>query len=458
MDKPSRTLSLAAGTQRTHVQRIKSVTATHKSIGGFIMAINIPRGTQDLLPGQIEKWQYVENTVRELCSKFQYKEIRTPMFESTELFVRGVGETTDVVSKEMYTFDDKKGRSLTLRPEGTAPVVRSYIENKMFGNVTQPVKLFYLAQIFRYERPQAGRYRQHHQFGVEALGSADPAIDAEVIGLAYGFYQKVGLTNLQIKLNSLGDAESRNAHREALINHFNPVITELCSDCQKRLEKNPLRILDCKVDRENPIMASAPSIQDFLNEASFNYFEKVKQYLTDMEIPFEVDANLVRGLDYYNHTVFEVMLDSKGFGAITTLSGGGRYNGLVEQLDGPSTPGVGFGMGIERLLLALETEKIELPIEKGIDCYVVTFGEAAKDASVKILNKLRNAGISVERDYMDKKAKGQFKDADRSGAKFAIVLGDEELASNQVNVKNLSTFEQTKVSLENLENYILEVK
>lgn len=422
------------------------------------MAINIPRGTQDLLPGQIEKWQYVESVARDLCNKFQYKEIRTPMFESTELFVRGVGETTDVVSKEMYTFEDKKGRSLTLRPEGTAPVVRSYITHKMFGNVIQPVKLFYLAPIFRYERPQAGRYRQHHQFGVEALGSADPAIDAEVIGLAYSLYQKLGLTNLQIKLNSLGDNESRTAHREALMNHFKPVIGELCADCQKRLEKNPLRILDCKVDRENPIMASAPSIQDYLNEASRNYFDKVKMYLTDMEIPFEVDANLVRGLDYYNHTVFEVMLDSKGFGAITTLSGGGRYNGLVEQLDGPATPGVGFGMGIERLLLALEAEQIELPLQKGIDAYVVTFGEAAKDASVKIVNTLRNAGLSVERDYMEKKAKGQFKDAERFGAKFAIVIGDEELATGKVNVKNVATFEQSEVALEDLENFIQEVK
>jgi histidyl-tRNA synthetase len=385
---------------------------------------------------------------------YQFEEIRTPMFESTELFVRGVGDTTDIVQKEMYNFKDRKGRDMTLRPEGTAPVVRSYVEQKMFGNVTQPVKLFYLAQIFRYERPQAGRYRQHHQFGVEVLGSNDPATDAEVISLAVSFYQKLGLTNLKVVVNSLGDKESRNAHRQALINHFQPHIEEFCDDCQKRLEKNPLRILDCKVDHDHALLKSAPSIIDYLNEESQARFEKVKSYLDAMGIQYEVDANLVRGLDYYNHTVFEIMLDSKGFGAITTLSGGGRYNGLVEQIGGPETPGIGFGLGIERLLLALETEGVELPIQKVVDCYIVTYGDEAKDASVKILHDLRVAGLSADRDFMGRGAKGQFKSADRSGARFVVILGENELASGNIQVKNFASGEQVEVPIASLAKYI----
>ncbi|MDF2556190.1 MAG: hisS [Bacillales bacterium] len=418
------------------------------------MAINIPRGTQDLLPGQIEKWQYIESVARDLCKRFQFEEIRTPMFESTELFVRGVGDTTDIVQKEMYTFEDRKGRSMTLRPEGTAPVVRSYVEQKMFGYATQPVKLFYLAQIFRYERPQAGRYRQHHQFGVEVLGSNDPATDAEVISLAVAFFQKLGLKNLKVAVNSLGDKDSRNAHRHALINHFEPRIGEFCGDCQKRLEKNPLRILDCKVDRDHELLKTAPSIIDYLNEESQTRFNKVKMYLNSMGIQYEVDPNLVRGLDYYNHTVFEIMLDSKGFGAITTLCGGGRYNGLVEQIGGPETPGIGFGLGLERLLLALETEGVELPIEKVLDCYIVTYGEEAKDASVKILHDLRSAGLSADRDFMGRSAKAQFKAADRSGARFVAMLGENELTSGKITVKNMATSEQVEVLLEELAGYI----
>jgi histidyl-tRNA synthetase len=418
------------------------------------MAIHIPRGTQDLLPGQIEKWQYIESVARDLCKKYQFEEIRTPMFESTELFVRGVGDTTDIVQKEMYNFKDRKGRDMTLRPEGTAPVVRSYVEQKMFGNVTQPVKLFYLAQIFRYERPQAGRYRQHHQFGVEVLGSNDPATDAEVISLAVSFYQKLGLTNLKVVVNSLGDKESRNAHRQALINHFEPHISEFCDDCQKRLEKNPLRILDCKEDHDHALLKSAPSIIDYLNDESHARFEKVKSYLDAMGIQYEVDANLVRGLDYYNHTVFEIMLDSKGFGAITTLSGGGRYNGLVEQIGGPETPGIGFGLGIERLLLALETEGVVLPIEKVVDCYIVTYGDEAKDTSVKILHDLRVAGLSADRDFMGRGAKGQFKSADRSGARFVAILGENELASGNIQVKNFASGEQVEIPIASLAKYI----
>ncbi|KAB2495613.1 histidine--tRNA ligase [Priestia endophytica] len=420
------------------------------------MSIDIPRGTQDILPGTVEKWQYIEQKAREICRAFRYQEIRTPMFEHTELFKRGVGDTTDVVQKEMYTFEDRGGRSITLRPEGTAAVVRSFVENKMFGNPTQPIKLFYTGPMFRYERPQAGRFRQFVQFGVEAIGSNDPSIDAEVLSLVMNFYQSLGLKKLKLVLNSLGDTESRMAHRDALINHFKPRINEFCSDCQNRLETNPLRILDCKKDRNHELMKTAPSILDYLNDYSKEYFEKVQQYLTDLHIPFEVDANLVRGLDYYNHTAFEVMSEAEGFGAITTLCGGGRYNGLSEQIGGPEAPGIGFALSIERLLAALEAESVELPIEQGIDCYVVTLGDKAKDKSVSLVNDLRLSGIAAEKDYQDKKVKAQFKAADRLSAKYVAVLGDDELEQNVINVKNMETGEQEEISLSSFVSYVKE--
>lgn len=414
------------------------------------MQINIPRGTQDILPGTVEKWQYIENRIKDLCDRFQYNEIRTPIFEHTELFLRSVGDTTDIVTKEMYTFEDRGERSLTLRPEGTASVVRSFVENKMFGLPSQPVKLFYLGQMFRYERPQAGRFRQFVQFGVEAIGSKDPAIDAEVMALAYSVYESLGLSKLKLVVNSLGDKESRLAHREALMGHFSPSIGEFCKDCQSRLEKNPMRILDCKKDHDHPLMKSAPSILEYLNEDSKQYFEKVQAYLTALNIPYEVDSNLVRGLDYYNHTAFEIMSEAEGFGAITTLCGGGRYNGLTEELGGPEAPGIGFAMSLERLLAALQAEGIELPIEKKIDCYLVALGEEAKDYTVGLLNELRKAGFSVERDYLDRKVKGQFKAADRLQAKFVAILGEDELKENKINVKSQETGEQKQVNLDHL--------
>jgi histidyl-tRNA synthetase len=411
------------------------------------MSISIPRGTQDILPGEIEKWQLIERKARELCEKYQYQEIRTPIFEHTDLFLRGVGDTTDIVQKEMYTFEDRGGRSLTLRPEGTASTVRAYVEKKMFGYANQPVKLYYMGPMFRYERPQAGRFRQFVQFGIEALGSNDPAIDAEVISLAMNLYKEMGLKKLKLIVNSLGDKDSRNAHRAALVNHFKPRIEEFCHDCQNRLEKNPLRILDCKQDHEHELMKSAPSILDYLNDYSKAYFEKLQQYLTQLDIPFEVDANLVRGLDYYNHTAFEIMSNAEGFGAITTLCGGGRYNGLAEEIGGPETPGIGFALSIERFIAALDAEGIELEINKGIDCYLASLGEEAKDYTVGLLQQLRMAGFSAERDYLDRKIKGQFKAADRLQAKFVAVLGDEELKKNKINVKNMTTGEQIEIDL-----------
>lgn len=420
------------------------------------MNIKAPRGTQDLLPGVTERWQYVEETLRKISDLYNYKEIRTPVFEHTELFQRGVGDSTDIVQKEMYTFQDKGDRSLTLRPEGTASAVRAFVEHKLFGLANQPTKLFYFGPMFRYERPQQGRMRQFVQFGVEALGSADPAVDAEVLALAMQSYQQLGLKSLKLVINSLGDKESRDNHRQALVDHFAPHKQELCHDCQNRLETNPLRVLDCKKDKDHPAMATAPSILDYLNPASAEYFEEVKAHLDSMGIAYVIDPNLVRGLDYYNHTAFEIMSDADGFGAITTLSGGGRYNGLVEDLGGPETPGIGFAMSIERLLMALEAEKIELPIDQSVDCYLVTLGEKAKSEAVKLTYQLRKSGIQIDQDYLGKKVKGQFKNADRLGARYVLVLGDDELTKRVINVKHMDSGEQEEVRLEDLVSYLNE--
>lgn len=419
-----------------------------------MMSMKAPRGTADILPKEAAKWQFVESKIIDVCRRYHYDEIRTPLFEHTEVFQRGVGDSTDIVQKEMYTFEDRGGRSITLRPEGTASVVRSFVEHKMHGNASQPVKLYYFAQMFRYERPQKGRMRQLNQFGVEAMGSADPAIDAEVIDLAMLIYQELGLSSLKLLINSLGDKESRELHRQALVDHFTPYKEELCKDCQTRLVQNPLRILDCKTDSEHPAMKTAPSVLDYLNETSMVYFEKVKNYLTLMGIDYEVDPNLVRGLDYYNHTAFEIMSEAEGFGAITTLTGGGRYNGLVEELGGPATAGIGFGMGLERLLMALEAENIEIPAKQDLDCFMVTVGEEADKVSVQLVHELRKNGIQVDRDYQSRKTKAQFKAADRYQAKYVLVLGESEIEQQTINVKEMKTGNQEEVPLPQLVHYL----
>ncbi|GEN56040.1 histidine--tRNA ligase 2 [Halolactibacillus alkaliphilus] len=416
--------------------------------------IRLPRGTQDILPGDSEKWQYVEAQFIDLCRRFNYQEIRTPIFEHTELFQRGVGDTTDIVQKEMYTFNDRGDRSLTLRPESTASVVRAFVQNKLYGSANQPQKLFYNGPMFRYERPQQGRMRQFVQLGVEALGSKDPAIDAEVITLAMTFYQSLGLTSLKLVINSLGDKESREHHRKALVEHFNPHREELCADCQMRLDQNPLRVLDCKKDHDHPAMKSAPKILDYLTEEAKDYFDELKQYLDASHIKYDVDSNLVRGLDYYNHTAFEIMSDAPGFGAITTLSGGGRYNGLVEDLDGPETPGIGFALSVERLLMALEKEGITLPVNQGLDVYVVSLGEKAAIPAYRLTQELRQNGLKVDKDYLNRKMKAQFKDADRNQAQFVVILGDEEVENQQATVKEMETGAQEKVQFDKLVQYI----
>ncbi|WP_233455635.1 histidine--tRNA ligase [Macrococcoides canis] len=415
--------------------------------------INIPRGTQDILPAETAKWRYVESKLHDIAASYNYKEIRTPMFESTDLFARGVGDSTDIVQKEMYTFKDKGDRSLTLRPEGTAAVVRSYIENKMNGDANQPVKLYYNGPMFRYERKQKGRYRQFVQFGVEAIGSENPAIDAEVIHMVYNIYKSFGLKHIKIVLNSIGDMDSREEYKQALIQHFEPNIDNFCNDCKNRLHTNPMRILDCKVDREQPAVKTAPKIKDYLNDYSKNYYEEVKQYLDLLNVPYIEDASLVRGLDYYTHTAFEVMSEAEGFGAITTLCGGGRYNGLLEMLDGPKETGIGFALSIERLLLAIEAEDIELDVEESVDIFVVTMPETVKEA-VKIVAELRNAGIRADMDYLGRKMKGQMKQADRIHATYTVVLGSNEIETSEIQIKAMQSGESETIKLQDIASYI----
>ncbi|ARQ07244.1 histidine--tRNA ligase [Macrococcoides canis] len=415
--------------------------------------INIPRGTQDILPAETAKWRYIESKLHDIAASYNYKEIRTPMFESTDLFARGVGDSTDIVQKEMYTFKDKGDRSLTLRPEGTAAVVRSYIENKMNGDANQPVKLYYNGPMFRYERKQKGRYRQFVQFGVEAIGSENPAIDAEVIHMVYNIYKSFGLKHIKIVLNSIGDMDSREEYKQALIQHFEPHIDNFCNDCKNRLHTNPMRILDCKVDREQPAVKTAPKITDYLNDYSKNYYEEVKQYLDLLNIPYIEDASLVRGLDYYTHTAFEVMSEAEGFGAITTLCGGGRYNGLLEMLDGPKETGIGFALSIERLLLAIEAEGIELDVEESVDIFVVTMPETVKEA-VKIVAELRNAGIRADMDYLGRKMKGQMKQADRIQATYTVVLGSNEIETSEIQIKAMQSGESETIKLQDIASYI----
>lgn len=416
--------------------------------------IKIPRGTQDILPEDSIKWRHIENKLDELMELYNYKEIRTPIFESTELFARGVGDSTDVVQKEMYTFKDKGDRSLTLRPEGTAAVVRSYIEHKMQGNPNQPVKLYYNGPMFRYERKQKGRYRQFNQFGVEAIGAENPSIDAEVLAMVMHIYESFGLKHLKLVINSIGDSESRKEYNKALVNHFEPVIDTFCSDCQSRLHTNPMRILDCKIDRDKEAIKTAPRITDYLNDDSKAYYEQVKHHLDDLNIPYVEDPNLVRGLDYYTHTAFELMMDNPNYdGAITTLCGGGRYNGLLQLLDGPSETGIGFALSIERLLLALEEEGIELDIEENFDLFIVTMGEEADRYAVKLLNDLRKNGVKADKDYLNRKIKGQMKQADRLNAKYTIVIGDQELENNSIAIKNMTTGESENIQLDQLINY-----
>ncbi len=416
--------------------------------------ITKPKGTYDLYGEQMRKWQYVSRVVDEVMDRYNYGKIRTPIFESTELFKRGVGDTTDIVSKETYDFIDRGDRNMTLRPEGTAGVVRSYIENKMYGDAEQPVKLYYNGTMYRYERPQSGRDRELTQFGVEVLGSNDPAIDAEVISVAVNIFKILGLKGIKVKINSLGDTESRDNYRKALVEYFGPQIDKLCPDCNERLKKNPLRILDCKFDADNEIIKNAPVMFDYLNEESMNRFMDVQNYLDVLDIDYEVDPKIVRGLDYYCHTVFEIEATVKDFGSNNVLAGGGRYDTLVSNLGGPETPGIGFACGLGRLVMALDKEEIELPVYKELDAFILYVDNTEKEYAMALTQDLRLQGFRVETEYMGRALKGQFKQADRLNAKFLVILNNEDLVAGEIQVKDNHTKEVTMVKEAEIDDYL----
>ncbi len=412
-----------------------------------------PKGTYDIYGDKAETYLYFRKLVEALMDKYNAKFFETPIFEASELFHRGVGETTDIVSKETYDFKDRGDRNLTLRPEGTAGIVRAFIENKLYaGNL--PLKAWYLGPMFRYERPQAGRYREFYQFGFEAFGSFDAMMDAEVIGIVYNLFKILGLKGVSVNINTLGDKESRENYRKALLEYFKPYLNDLCDDCRRRYEKNPLRILDCKVDSNNEIMKDAPKMVDYLNEESKEHFEKVLKYLSDMGISYKVNSNIVRGLDYYTHTVFEVVADIDGFGAQNTLAAGGRYNHLVEFVGGPSMPGVGFALGIERLFLALEAEEIDIREKINPDVYIFSVGDEFKGNVLSLANDLRMAGFNVDIDYNSKSFKSNFKKADSLLVHFIIIIGEEEVKSKILTIKNNITKEEYKVKLDEIIEFL----
>lgn len=411
------------------------------------MKLQKPKGTQDILPAESAKWQYVENVARETFKKYNYGEIRTPMFEHYEVISRSVGNTTDIVTKEMYDFHDKGDRHITLRPEGTAPVVRSFVENKLFApEVQKPVKMYYIGSMFRYERPQAGRLREFHQVGVECFGSSNPATDVETIAMAYQLFHELGIKGVTLHLNSLGNTASRLAYRQALIDYLTPLKDSLSKDSQRRLEENPLRVLDSKEKEDQAAVEKAPSILDYLDEESQTHFDAVRQMLESLAIPYLIDTNMVRGLDYYNHTIFEFM--AKVGNSDLTICAGGRYDGLVDYFDGPETPGFGFGLGLERLLLILDKQGIYLPVEESLDVYIAVLGQSANGKALELVQALRAQGFKAERDYLGRKIKAQFKSADAFKAKTVITLGESELESGQVIVKNNQTRQELETSLE----------
>ena len=415
------------------------------------MKLQKPKGTQDILPADSAKWQYVENVARETFKKYNYGEIRTPMFEHYEVISRSVGDTTDIVTKEMYDFHDKGDRHITLRPEGTAPIVRSYVENKLFApEVQKPVKVYYIGSMFRYERPQAGRLREFHQLGVECFGSENPATDVETIAMAYQLFNTLGIKDVTLHLNSLGNTESRLAYRQALIDYLTPMRESLSKDSQRRLDENPLRVLDSKEKEDKVAVENAPSILDYLDEESQAHFDEVRTMLDSLNIPYVIDTNMVRGLDYYNHTIFEFIttVDKSEL----TICAGGRYDSLVEYFGGPETAGFGFGLGLERLLLVLDKQGIELPVEESLDVYIAVLGSGANGKALELVQAIRYQGFKAERDYLGRKIKAQFKSADTFKAKTVITLGESEVESGQVNVKNNATREEVTVSFEELTN------
>ncbi len=416
------------------------------------MRLNRVKGTYDVLPSESPKWQKLESEIRTIMKKYYYHEMRTPVMEYSEIFHRD-NDLSDMVTKETYDFEDRSQRKLTLRPEGTAGVIRSFVENKLYADQSQQ-KLYYIGPNFRYERPQKGRYRQFSQFGVEAVGSIDPAIDAEVIILAYDFIKQLGLNGVRVRLNSLGDMESREAYQIALKRYFEPHRETLCSDCKIRIDKNPLRILDCKIDHKHQAIIDAPTPVEYLNEFSNNYFEQVISFLDHAGIDYELAPRLVRGLDYYSHTVFEIEANIEGFGAQNVLGGGGRYQNLVKELGGPDLPGIGFAFGMERLLMAIDAENPDLYDRDDLDVYIVNFNEALKSEAVKLLHDMRSTGLKADMNYTGKSFKGQLKEALRYKSKYIIFLGEDEYKEGFIAVKNTKSETQENVNVELIVSYL----
>ena len=398
-----------------------------------------PRGTHDITPGEAKNWLRIEEAARSICDRYHYGEIRTPIFEHTELFLRGIGETTDVVQKEMYTFTDRGGRSVTLRPENTAAVVRSYLEQKL-GADGQAAKLFYIGPMFRYDRPQAGRLRQFHQFGIEAIGPAGPSVDAEIIALAVRYFESLGLSDLQLMINSVGCPKCRPQYRLVLQEFLRDKQAELCENCQSRFERNPMRILDCKEEKCNRLSAGAPQMVDCLCDECSGHFAGLQQFLQAAGIEYTLNPRLVRGLDYYTKTAFEIQYPL--LGAQSAVCGGGRYDGLIEECGGPATPGIGFALGLERVLLAMEKQQLLPPAKDEVPVWVIPMGAEAVLPAFRLLSQLRDQGIRADMDHGGRSMKSQMKQANRVGAKFVAIFGETEIQSNQVTLKNMTTGEQ----------------
>ncbi|MDN5277053.1 MAG: histidyl-tRNA synthetase [Clostridiales bacterium] len=414
------------------------------------MLTQAPKGTKDVLPDESYKWHYVEGMIREVTRLFGYKEVRTPTFEHTELFERGVGDTTDVVQKEMYTFIDKGGRSITLKPEGTAGAVRAYIEGRLYAQ-PQPVKMYYITPVFRYEKPQAGRLREHHQFGVEVFGAPDASVDAEVISLAAALFERLNIKNLELNINSIGCPNCRPRYHQALKEYLSEQLDELCPNCRQRFDRNPLRILDCKEEKCRQVVASVPVILDFLCDECRAHFESLRRYLDAADISYKVNPMIVRGLDYYTKTVFEFI--SRDIGAQGTVCGGGRYDGLVGLCGGPETPGAGFGMGIERLLLVMENQGVEIPQPSNLDVMFITVGDEARFKAFKLVKDLRLRGISADMDHVGRSIKAQFKYADKLKVPRVCVIGEDELRQGCVKIRDMASGQEETVPMNEIVAY-----
>ena len=411
------------------------------------MLTNAPKGTKDVLPSQVYKWHYVEQAFADICANYGFKEIRTPVFEHTELFARGVGDTTDIVQKEMYTFQDYGNRSITLKPEGTSPVARAFVEHKAYADV-QPSKYYYNTPCFRYEKPQSGRLRAFHQFGIEVFGTNNMIADAEVICLAHDFLMSMGIRDIELRINSVGCPQCREAHRKALRDFLRSKYDQLCDTCKDRYERNPMRIMDCKSPVCQELVQGAPLMIDFLCGECQEAFRLLQENLTSMNIAYVVDPGIVRGLDYYTKTAFEFVTDS--IGAQGTVCGGGRYDHLIEELGGPPIPGVGFGLGIERLLLTMEAAGIEIPAQEGPEVFIAVMGDEARAFGLKLLHQLRQAGVRAEMDALARNVKGQFKYANRLNAAKTVVIGENELKERKVAIKDMATSEQTEVAMDGI--------